>query len=282
VVRLVESNWLRARLGDPGLTIVDARPPTRYLSGHVPNALSVPAEKAFSPDGLLLADAVLADWLGRSGVPSEGAIVLYADGDGQHAAMLAWILEYLGHPDIAFLRTRFESWKDEGGEAAYRPTKASPETFVARPRPDVRASWEDAANLSSRILLDTRSPEEHRGERVVGQDPPGHIPGSLNVPWLAFLGSDSDLLLGAEEVTASLREAGADPDEEIVVYCRAALRASVAWLAMLATGCQVRLYDGSFLDWSGREDLPIEISPAEPANGAIRAGAKSMTIGTSD
>jgi len=67
-----------------------------------------------------------------------------------------------------------------------------------------------------------------------------------------------------------------------VVYCRAALRASVAWLAMLATGCQVRLYDGSFLDWSGREELPIEIGPAEPAHGATRAGAQSMTIGTSD
>ena len=254
MIRGVDASWLRDRLGEHGLTVIDPRSRMRYLSGHVSRALSVPVQDAFAADGRLSSDEELASWLARCGVAAEGTAVLYADADGQPGAMLAWVLAYLGHPDVRFLTTRFERWVDEGGELFYRPVEPAPTTFVANPKPRFRANRDAAASDSVR-LLDTRTPEEFSGEKVVGDDPPGHIPGAANLAHQAFLGDGHDLLASKEEVAARLAEVDLDLDEPIVAYCRSGLRASVAWLALHLAGAPVALYDGSFLDWTSQADL---------------------------
>ncbi|MHB8619365.1 MAG: sulfurtransferase [Chloroflexota bacterium] len=262
MIRGVDASWLRDRLDEPGLTVIDPRSRMRYLSGHAPRALSVPVQETFAEHGRLVSDDELVSWLGRRGVAAEGTAVVYADADGQPGAMLAWILEYLGHPDVRFVTTRFERWRDEGGELVYRPMVATPTTFEAKPKRELRATWEVVESGRVR-LLDTRTPEEFSGERVMGDEPPGHIPGALNLPWLSFQAEDDNLFLAPTEVAARLREAGATPGLEVVVYCRSGQRAAVAWLAIHLAGAPVRLYDGSFLDWSSRRDLPIEAGVRE-------------------
>jgi thiosulfate/3-mercaptopyruvate sulfurtransferase len=203
VIQGADASWLRDRLGEHGLTVIDPRSRIRYLSGHVSRALSVPTQDAFAADGRLLSDEELASWLGRCGVAAEGTAVLYADADGQSGAMLAWILAYLGHPDVRFLTTRFERWDDEGGELFYRSAETAPTIFVAKPKPEFRATREVAASGGVR-LLDTRTPEEFSGEKVVGDDPPGHIPRAVNVSHQSFLGDGHDLLASKEEVASQL------------------------------------------------------------------------------
>jgi thiosulfate/3-mercaptopyruvate sulfurtransferase len=46
-----------------------------------------------------------------------------------------------------------------------------------------------------------------------------------------------------------------------VSYCHIGQQASLVWLAARMLGYEARLYDGSFEDWSGREDLPV-VNPA--------------------
>jgi thiosulfate/3-mercaptopyruvate sulfurtransferase len=250
--------------------VVDPRSRYRYLSSHIPTAISVPASGAFGSDGKLLSVDGLAQWLGRSGVSNQATVVLYGDADGQALGMLSWVLVYLGHPDVAVLGTRFERWRDEGGELAYRPVAPTPTTFNANANPELRATWEDAASPGTQFLVDVRSPEEYRGERVVAQDPPGHIPGALNLPWLSFVGEKTNLLVDPAHVASQLRGAGAERRQGIIVYGRSGCtRASVAWLAMQLAGRQVRMYDGSFLDWSQRDGLPIE---TEDRRGVAAAG----------
>ncbi len=64
---------------------------------------------------------------------------------------------------------------------------------------------------------------------------------------------------------AALREiftaAGVRPGSEVVSYCHIGQQASLVWLAARILGYEARLYDGSFEDWSGREDLPV-VNPA--------------------
>jgi thiosulfate/3-mercaptopyruvate sulfurtransferase len=188
-------------------------------------------------------------------VAAEGTAVVYADADGQSGAMLAWILAYLGHPDVRFLTTRFEHWDDEGGELFYRSAEPAPTIFVAKPKPEFRATREVAA--SGVRLLDTRTAEEFSGEKVVGDDPPGHIPGAASLSHQCFLGDGHDLLASKEELAARLADVDLDLDEPIVAYCRSGLRASVAWLALHLAGAPVTLYDGSFLDWTSQADAVI-------------------------
>jgi thiosulfate/3-mercaptopyruvate sulfurtransferase len=258
VVHAVQNSWLRYWAGAPEITVIDPRSRTRYLSGHIPHAIWVPVSAAFGPDGRLLSDEALAKWLGESGVSNEGTVVVYGDSDGQAAAMLAWILSYLGHPDVAILRTRLEHWRNDGGELAYRPEVANSENFTPRPQPELRANWDDASKQAAPKLLDARSPEEYRGDKVVAEDSPGHIPGAINIPWLSFVGENEELLCQPAEVLARLRKAGANPDQDSVVYCRAAQRSSVAWLAMRLAGSPARLYDGGILDWSQRAGASMD------------------------
>lgn len=260
MVQLVEASSLARELASDAFRLVDPRLRVRYLSGHLRNAVHVPLRKAFDADLRLLPDDRLAEWLGRSGVPSDEPVVLYDGYDGQSGAMLAWILEYLGHRDVRFLRCPFERWAAQGRELFYRPVTAEPAQFEAQPRPELRATWRDLAGAATQSnVLDTRSREEFSGEEALGDDPPGRIPGATNIPWLEFVSQGDDLFRPDAELRPLLRAAGIDPARRTIAYCRSGPRAAVAAIALQQLGLEVSLYDGSFLDWSQRQDLPIEL-----------------------
>ena len=53
------------------------------------------------------------------------------------------------------------------------------------------------------------------------------------------------------------REAGVKSNDTVVVYCGTGLWASLPYLAARHLGYEVRLYDGSFQEWSATENLPV-------------------------
>ena len=257
MVRFVEPPWLERALAGPSVLPVDPRRPMRYLQGHVRTAINVPVAHAFDADGRLLPNDQLARWLGNSGIQHETALVLYDDYDGQNGAMLAWILTYLGHPDVRFLRQPFAEWKGEGRELFYRPVVAAATTFALQPRPELRASWREVAADGPSTLLDVRSGAEYAGrDETTGRR--GHIPGAKHIPWLQFVQEGGALFAPSGEIAALLATIGAKADSGIVTYCRTGPRAAVAWLALHELGYHVRLFDGSFAEWARHPDLPVE------------------------
>ena len=52
-------------------------------------------------------------------------------------------------------------------------------------------------------------------------------------------------------------EAGAAPGDTVVAYCRTGGQASFLYTVARHLGYDVRLYDGSFIDWS-RTEFPVE------------------------
>ena len=64
MARLVSTSWVTERLGQRGFLIIDPRGPMKYLSGHLPGAVNLPAYKAFGADGALMAPAELAGSIG--------------------------------------------------------------------------------------------------------------------------------------------------------------------------------------------------------------------------
>jgi thiosulfate/3-mercaptopyruvate sulfurtransferase len=249
-------DWVGERLDRPDLTLLDPRRPMKYLSGHLPGAINIPAYQLFGPDGLLLAPEALATFIGAAGLGNEGVAVTYDSPEGQNAAMLAWVLEYLGRAEIYIMDAFFEAWKSSGHEVLYKPGRLPERKFTVRSNPTIRAVIDDLRDATGVTLVDFRSAEEYAGTTVVGSDQPGHIPGAVNIVW-RDLGDRPERLLKPPEQLARVLEAGVKPGSSIIAYCRSGPRAALGYLALRQLGADVRLFDGSFAQWS-RAGLPVE------------------------
>src|SRR5438067_11383623 len=103
MAKLVSMDWVAERLAHPEFTLVDPRRPMKYLSGHLPGAVNIAAGKTFGPEGRLLDPESLAHLIGNAGLGDDSSAIIYDSPEGQNAAMMAWILEYLGRTDVHVL-----------------------------------------------------------------------------------------------------------------------------------------------------------------------------------
>ena len=252
----VSADWVAERIGQPGYLVIDPRSAMRYLMGHLRDAVSVPFKKLQGPDGRLADPEQLGQAFAAVGLGDDVVPILYDHQDGRNAALAAWVLEYLGRSDVHIMDLRYEAWKDDGREVLYRPVPTESVSFTVRLNPSIRASLADVADRGPARLLDTRSPEEFRGETEMG-GPPGRIPGAVSLPHTEAAGSDGRLLIDAEGLRQRLNETNVTPGDPVITYCHVGARASVVWLALTQAGYDARLYDGSYSEWMN-SGQPIE------------------------
>jgi thiosulfate/3-mercaptopyruvate sulfurtransferase len=250
MAKLVDAEWVAGRLESKETTVVDPRRPMKYLLGHLPGAINIPMYQAFGGDGKLLAPAALADFIGRAGLGDSSIPVLYDSPEGQNAAMLAWILEFLGRHDVAILDSYYEDWKGQGREVRYRPVAGIPVKFTARENPAIRATLAEVRAGAGMRLVDFRSHEEFSGERAMGDDAPGHIPGALNVVWRDLASPPERILASAEKIAMLFAAAGIKRGDRVIAYCRSGPRAALGYLALKEAGFDARLFDGSYAEWT--------------------------------
>jgi thiosulfate/3-mercaptopyruvate sulfurtransferase len=264
---LVDPSWLRERLGDPGIRVVDCRfklgepgaGEELWRAGHIPGAAfmdldrelaSEPGERGRHPlpDGDSFQAAVR-----RAGIGAETLVVAYDDAAEGGAARLWWLLRHFGHDRVAVLDGGLRGWRAEGGPLETGAKQPPPGAFVARPQEGDTA---EAEALAGSLLLDARAPERYRGE-VEPIDPvAGHIPGAVNLPFAEL--APGGRFLSPEDLCARFEAAGAAPGRELVAYCGSGVTASVLLLAAEVAGLDPgRLYPGSWSEWSGR-GLPVE------------------------
>jgi thiosulfate/3-mercaptopyruvate sulfurtransferase len=254
MARLVSTSWVAERLGQQGFVIVDPRRPMKYLSGHLPGAINIPAYRAFGADGALLPPEQLADWIGRTGLGDATVPIVYDSPEGQNAAMVAWILEYLGRDNVHVMDSFFEQWKIEGREVLYRPVEGKAASFSWHENPAIRATLTDVREAHGIQFADFRSREEFFGERDMDNHP-GHIPGAINLVWRELPNPPVALLRPPDELATLAVNAGLRKDQPVIAYCRSGPRAALGYLALEQLGYEVRLFDGSWAQWA-KAQLP--------------------------
>ena len=126
---LISAEELAEHLDDPRLRIADvrwflgdhARGRAEYAIGHLPGAVFVDLDRdlaAASGAGRhpLPDPTSFADRMGELGFGDQHAIVAYDHVSGTVAARLWWMLDRLGHDDVAVLDGGLAAWTAAGGE----------------------------------------------------------------------------------------------------------------------------------------------------------------------
>jgi thiosulfate/3-mercaptopyruvate sulfurtransferase len=255
---LVGTDWLAEHLHDPQLRLVEVTPPgSGYVLAHLPGAVYLDLDEVFTGRGQPFAHGAgpageVADSLGRLGLAPDRHIVVYDEIGGQRAAKLLWLLECLGFERVSVLEGGIERWLAEGRAATRLQPKVEAATFTPAPRPERSATADWIAGrlpAGDLVPLDCRTADEFAA---------GHLPGARLRPWDQTLALRAyQAFRAADELQAEFDALGVTRDKEIVTYCATGLRAAHTYLALRLLGYErVRNYEGSWTEWSAREDLP--------------------------
>lgn len=137
--RVVTSGWLRSRLEDSKVDVVDARPPDFFTGanpgefsrgGHIPGARNVPQTTVFAPDGTLKAASTLRQMMSPAAKPSA-ASVTYCN-TGQQATVLYFVGRYLGM-DVRLYDGSMQDWSRQPDLPL--ETSATPAAPTGTPHP---------------------------------------------------------------------------------------------------------------------------------------------------
>jgi thiosulfate/3-mercaptopyruvate sulfurtransferase len=274
---VVSTAWLGEHLGELGLRVIDA---TWYLpalqrdaraefrEAHVPGAVYFDIDAiADRESGLphMLPDATtFGEAVGALGIGDGDRIVVYAGKYLSASARVWWTFRVFGHERVAVLDGGFPRWREEGRPVQAGDARPAAGRFTARFRPELVASLEDVRrNLETHRMqvLDARSPG-----RFAGTEPEprpglrgGHIPGSLSLPYDRLFRQEDGTLLPPGDLRRLFEDARVELGRPVVTTCGSGVTACVLALGLQLVGRHdVRVYDGSWAEWGGRADVPVE------------------------
>ncbi len=288
---LVSVDWLAAHLHDPALVLLHVGDPAGYAAAHLPGArLAALREVSAGPSGPgdfpeLRLEMLPAEELRRRlealGISDGSRIVVYFGEDWvSPSTRLLFTLDYAGlGANVSLLDGGQPAWVRAGHAVTadvpppvsgkLQPLRLHDAIVDAKFVRDHRASPGFA-------LVDARDADFYNGVETGGSpDHPhrtGHIAGARSVPFDAVTTDDLHLR-SDEELRALLAAAGVAPGDTIVTYCHIGQQATAVLFAARTLGREVRLYDGSFEEWSR---LPAADAPVEGPAPGPKAAEKSV------
>lgn len=264
---LIDVAELKEIYNDPNVRILDIRQPAKYILGHIPNAVNV-----WRPDytvdygditGMLCDKARFEEFMGSLGISNDTRVIIYDDKGVYDSARVFWVMFGYGHEKMQILNGGLDAWVATGGENSLKSPSITPTTYKAKDfnmniyatLDEVKAAVDDAKV----VILDTRAEKEFLGEeQLKGAFRKGRIPTSVWVEWDQNLNSDKTVK-SAQELREMYKEFGIDKDTVVIPYCQSGVRSTVAWFALRLIGYDnVKNFDGSWIEWSYHEELPIE------------------------
>ena len=277
---LVTTDWLAEHLDDPGLVVVHvAGERAGYEKGHVPGARFLAWEAiSIVRDGIpneFPETEELAETFAGMGLEPGQRIVLYDESQGIPAARAFIALDLAGlGSEAALLDGHLGKWQAEGRALSSAEPTPAPRASTATPRPrsEVIVPLEEMASLYAKpagaapSLVDSRPASHYSGEEPGrGITRGGHIPGAVHVYWKDHLAdAEVPVLRAAEELLELYEAAGVEVGRQVVTYCRSGGQASHTYFTLKYLGFDVRMYDGSFLEWSAAPERPVATPDGGP------------------
>ena len=261
---LVEAGWLNEHLKDR-VIVADTRTEQQYAQGHIPGAVWLDLSglgARTSESALPQLHQELAARFSTLGITGAEQIVFYDENMGTKSPKALWFLTYAGYRWGRVLHGGFGAWQKAGLPVSTEKTVRPPKAFNVNASPAIFASTDYVAKRirnATTVILDVRSRDEYSGKDASQHCArSGRIPGAVWLEWTQLLENPLSYRPIAD-LERRLKEVGATPDKEVLVYCHQGNRASNTYLALQMLGyTRVRNYVGSWHEWAARLDLPTE------------------------
>ncbi|XP_066489416.1 3-mercaptopyruvate sulfurtransferase isoform X2 [Tiliqua scincoides] len=251
-IRLLDASWYLPKM--------KRNPRTEFEERHIPGAaffdIDQCSDRTSPYDHMLPSAGEFAEYVGKLGVSSDSHVVVYdASDQGLFSApRVWWMFRVFGHEAVSLLDGGLKNWLWEGHPVSSEKNRPAPAEFHASLDKSMVKTHEDIKeNIESRQfqVVDARS-----AGRFLGKEPepregiePGHIPGSVNIPFTDFL-TESGLEKSPEKISSLFQEKQVDLSKPLVATCGSGVTAChVALGAYLCGKPDVAIYDGAWVEW---------------------------------
>ncbi|XP_062853860.1 3-mercaptopyruvate sulfurtransferase-like [Trichomycterus rosablanca] len=234
-----------------------------FRKGHIPGAVYLDlircCDQTSPLDHMLPSAEDFSEYASRLGIPNSAHVVVY-DGSEQgvfSAPRVWWMFRVFGHRDVSVLDGGLNGWVRDGYPVTEERDKPEPTEYQAAfNRTWVKTYEEILDNIETKEfqVVDARPAGRFRGTEPEPRDntEPGHIPGSINIPFTTLL-APSGQFLPLDELRTRFQQAGVDLRRPLCVTCGAAVTAChIALAAHVCGQPNVSIYDGGWSEFYTR------------------------------
>ena len=274
---LISPTELAEMMHSGGVVLIDTRSPENYAAGHIAGAVNMFDIFTYLAMSTKQGMAELKDKFttafGSAGIGGDETVVFYEGSMNSGFGMSCrgyYLLTFLGYPKAHILHGGLAAWQAAGLDVTMEVPSPVAKTFppstagehMMLDKDDMLKSLED----DGIVKLDVRDVDEWIGTSSSPYGPDfaprkGRIPGAKWLEWYRLMKPTAagPMFKSKDELLAELHTVGVKPDSTVYLYCFKGARASNSLVALREAGVtDVRMYFGSWNEWSRDPALPIE------------------------